>query len=191
MGNRHTRIPYQAPHGQPARDTLRILEDSDGDGQFDRSTAFADNLNFPSVCSLMAMVQSALAFPTFGTSATLTAMANVTKRKNSSVPLIQTRDTQGMINALRRGDDGWIYACHGFNNQSTVAGSDGHQITLISGNTFRFRPDGSRVEIVSLGQVNPFGMDSDDGGNTTQLIATANQSHKLLPAHVIQVWSSA
>ena len=55
-------------------------------------------------------------------------------------PFDTTRDTHGMINALRDGGDGWIYACHGFNNQSQVSGSDGHVVTMNSGNTFRFRP---------------------------------------------------
>ena len=69
-----------------------------------------------------------------------------------------------MINSLRHGADGWIYACHGFNNQSEVTGKDGHTITMKSGNTFRFRPDGSRVEHVTHGQVNPFGMTQDQWG---------------------------
>ncbi len=62
------------------------------------------------------------------------------------------------------GLDGWIYANHGFNNQSKVAGQDGHTVTLISGNVFRFRPDGSRVETLHSGQVNPFGSDEDEFG---------------------------
>ncbi|HLQ46618.1 MAG TPA: hypothetical protein VK137_17880, partial [Planctomycetaceae bacterium] len=54
--------------------------------------------------------------------------------------------------------DGWIYACHGFNNISKVAGKDGHVVEMQSGNTFRFRMDGSRIEHFTHGQVNPFGM---------------------------------
>ncbi|MGB7343624.1 MAG: HEAT repeat domain-containing protein, partial [Pirellulaceae bacterium] len=69
-----------------------------------------------------------------------------------------------MINSLRDVGDGWIYACHGFNNQSEVAGTDGHVVTMHSGNTFRFRPDGSRVENFTHGQVNPFGMTVDEWG---------------------------
>lgn len=156
--------PYQAPPGQPARDTLRILEDSNGDGQFDRSTVFADNLNIP--IGVLPYGDGAICFsiPNIWYLRDTDGDGKCDKREKLIGPFDTTRDTHGMINALRRGDDGWIYACHGFNNQSTVAGTDGHQITLISGNTFRFRPDGSRVEIVSLGQVNPFGMDSDERG---------------------------
>ncbi len=41
---------------------------------------------------------------------------------------------------------------------------DGHSVAMTSGNTLRFRPDGSRVEIVTKGQVNPFGACHDVGG---------------------------
>lgn len=70
-----------------------------------------------------------------------------------------------MINSLRRGQDGWIYACHGFNNQSVVTAADGSRVQLNSGNTFRFREDGSRIEQVTSGQVNPFGVTRDEWGN--------------------------
>ncbi len=80
-------------------------------------------------------------------------------------PFDTSRDTHGMVNALRQGPDGWIYACHGFSNQSSVAGRDGHRVNLTSGNTFRFRPDGSRIEQFTSGQVNPFGMTEDRWGN--------------------------
>ncbi|MGL4422746.1 MAG: DUF7133 domain-containing protein, partial [Gemmataceae bacterium] len=60
--------------------------------------------------------------------------------------------------------DNWIYACHGFANSSIVAGSDGHRVSMNSGHTFRFQADGSRIEVVSRGQVNPFGMTVDTNG---------------------------
>ena len=34
------------------------------------------------------------------------------------------RDTHGMTNAFTWGFDGWVYACHGFSNDSTVQGKD-------------------------------------------------------------------
>ncbi|HEY1186132.1 MAG TPA: PVC-type heme-binding CxxCH protein, partial [Gemmata sp.] len=71
------------------------------------------------------------------------------------------RDTHGMYNSYTLMPDGWVYACHGFNNDSSVKGKDGHEIKMQSGNTFRFRPDGSRLEIWTRGQVNPFGMAVD------------------------------
>jgi putative heme-binding domain-containing protein len=71
------------------------------------------------------------------------------------------RDTHGMYNSFTWMPDGWIYACHGFANESTVTGRDGHTVRMHSGHTFRFRPDGSSIEIFTYGQVNPFGMAID------------------------------
>ncbi|HEV2296079.1 MAG TPA: PVC-type heme-binding CxxCH protein [Tepidisphaeraceae bacterium] len=76
-----------------------------------------------------------------------------------------TRDTHGMASNFRRGFDGWVYACHGFNNVSNVKDQSGNVVHLRSGNTFRMRPDGSRVEAFTIGQINPFGLCFDPLGN--------------------------
>ena len=39
--------PYAAPLGQPGRDTIKILEDTNGDGVYDKLFTFADGLNIP------------------------------------------------------------------------------------------------------------------------------------------------
>jgi len=70
-----------------------------------------------------------------------------------------------MTNSFHRGFDGWLYACHGFKNTSTVTGADGQSITMVSGNTYRMRLDGSHVEQYTWGRVNPFGMSYDAFGN--------------------------
>jgi len=76
-----------------------------------------------------------------------------------------TRDTHGMASNFRRGFDGWVYACHGFNNISDIADKSGNVVHLKSGNTFRMRLDGSHVEAFTIGQINPFGMCMDPLGN--------------------------
>ncbi len=76
-----------------------------------------------------------------------------------------SRDTHGLNNSFRRGFDGWLYACHGFANETTVAGTDGHTIKMSWGSTYRMRLDGSRIEHFTWGQVNPFGMVFDELGN--------------------------
>lgn len=75
-------------------------------------------------------------------------------------------DTHGMCSSFTRGFDGWIYACHGFRNTSKIAKPGGEPIiTLNSGNTLRFKPDGSAIEQITWGQVNPFGMTLDPWGD--------------------------
>src|SRR5207247_481636 len=39
--------PYAAPPDRPGKDSIRVLEDTDGDGRFEKVTTFADGLNIP------------------------------------------------------------------------------------------------------------------------------------------------
>lgn len=72
-----------------------------------------------------------------------------------------TRDTHGMYNSYTLMPDGWVYSCHGFANDSTVKDKSGNEVKMQSGHTFRFKPDGSKLEVWTRGQVNPFGMTVD------------------------------
>lgn len=145
-------------------DAVVILEDTNGDGTADHKTTFADGLNIP--IGVLPYGDGCVCFsiPNLWYLRDTDGDGRCDKREIVLGPFDTTRDTHGMVNALRDGNDGWIYACHGFNNQSTIAGTDGESITLISGNTFRFKADGSRVQQYTHGQVNPFGMTQDDWG---------------------------
>jgi len=157
--------PYAAPLDQPARDTIRILEDTDGDGRADRNTIFADGLNIP--IGLYPYQDGVICYsiPNIWFLRDTDGDDVCDVREKLYGPMGWERDTHGMCNAFTRGFDGWLYSCHGFNNQTTVAGRDGHQITMHSGNTFRMRLDGSRIEHFTHGQVNPFGMTFDETGD--------------------------
>lgn len=156
--------PYPAKQGGTPRDSVKILADTDGDGLADEVTTFADKLNIP--MGILPYGDGCLCFsiPNIWYLRDTDGDGVCDQREIVLGPFDTTRDTHGMINSFRDGGDGWIYACHGFNNQSEVSGSDGHVVTMHSGNTFRFRPDGSRVEHVTFGQVNPFGMTQDEWG---------------------------
>jgi len=155
--------PFPAEPGK-GNDRITILEDTDHDGKADKFSQFSDTLNIPIGV-----------YPLTGGGAVAYSIPNVYRftdnnkdgradEKKSIVGPFQHRDTHGMVNNFMRGYDGWIHACHGFTNQSTVAGADGDSITMISGNTFRFRPDGSRVEHMTHGRINPFGLAYDERG---------------------------
>ena len=156
--------PYPAPPDRAGRDAVSVLHDTDGDGTADRIETFAQELNIP--MGVLPYGDGCLCFsiPNLYYLRDTDGDGKCDVRQIVLGPFDTSRDTHGMINALRRGGDGWIYACHGFNNQSHVTGKDGHAVTMHSGHTFRFRPDGSRVEIVGHGQVNPFGMTRDEWG---------------------------
>lgn len=153
--------PYPAAEGQ-GRDRIVILEDTNRDGSFDQHTVFADNLNIP--IGILPMGDDCLVFdiPYISRFFDTDGDGVCDQRQRILGPFDCSRDTHGMNNSFIQGFDGWVYACHGFANRSMVAGADGHRVTMNSGNVYRFRPDGSRIEHVSYGQVNPYGMACDD-----------------------------
>jgi putative heme-binding domain-containing protein len=157
--------PFPAKEGERASDSIIILEDRDRNGHFEGKTLFASDLNIP--IAVLPVSEGAICFsiPNIWMLRDLDKDGRCDEREILYGPFDTTRDTHGMVNSFRDGGDGWIYACHGFNNQSKVAGKDGHQVTMTSGNTFRFRIDGSRIELFTQGQVNPFGMTRDSWGN--------------------------
>jgi putative heme-binding domain-containing protein len=162
-------VEYPFPNltGTP-RDTIKVLEDFGPDGRARKVTTFADGLNIPiGVLPLpAARPQQALVY----------SIPRIWRmrddrgagRADSREPLYGTygfKDTHGMTSAFTLGFDGWVYACHGFANTSTITARDGSSVTMTSGNTYRMRPDGSRVEWFTHGQVNPFGLCLDPLGN--------------------------
>ncbi len=157
--------PYPAKDPTKARDKILILEDTNKDGSADKVTTFAEGLNIP--MGLLPMHDGVIAFniPNIIYFRDTNGDDRADQQEILLGPFDTTRDTHGMINAMRIGGDGWIYACHGFNNQSEVTDRSGHTIQMHSGNTFRFTPDGQHAEIYSRGQVNPFGMTRDEWGN--------------------------
>lgn len=161
--------PWAAPLDKPGRDSVKILHDTDGDGKADVIKTFADGLNIPIGIypypsrkdeATGKTIQGAIVYsiPYIWDLRDTDGDDICDERIKLYGPFGYERDTHGMCNAFRRGFDGWIYACHGFNNISKVAGKDGHVVEMSSGNTFRFRMDGSRIEHFTHGQVNPFGM---------------------------------
>lgn len=154
--------PFPSAPGK-GKDKLTILEDTDKDGKADKFTTFSDTLNIP--IGILPMNDGAVVYsiPNIYKYTDADGDGKVDGQKKLLGPF-KTKDTHGMINNLVRGYDGWIHSCHGFTNRDTVAGTDGDSISMISGNTFRFRPDGSRVEHTTDGRINPFGLVYDEMG---------------------------
>ncbi len=157
--------PFPSSPQEVGRDSIVVLEDKDHDGSFESKTLFADNLNIP--IGIVNYLDGVIAFsiPNIWWLRDTDGDGKCDKREVLYGPFDTSRDTHGMINSMRLGEDGWVYACHGYNNISKVSGRDGQGIEMSSGNVFRFRPDGSRIEVFTNGQVNPFGMDHDEFGN--------------------------
>ncbi len=174
--------PYPAKPGTKARDRVVILDDFAPDGRARKATNFVEGLNIPIGVMPLGRGDSALvhSIPAIRrhTDTNGDGKADKSEEVYTSYGF---RDTHGMTNAFTWGFDGWIYACHGFNNDSTVKGSDGRPIVMQSGNVYRLKADGSTVEHITHGQVNPFGLCFDPAGNLYSTDCHTRPIYLLLP----------
>lgn len=155
--------PFPSPAGVKSTDRLTIVEDTDNDGKADKFTVVSDTMNIP--IGILPTAGGAISFSVpYVYKLTDDDHDDDPENKRIMFGPFGYQDTHGMCSNFIRGYDGWVHACHGFTNKSVFAGADGDSITLISGNTFRFKMDGSRVEQLTFGQVNPFGLVFDKYG---------------------------
>jgi putative heme-binding domain-containing protein len=157
--------PFPAKDPSKTRDTIKILEDFGPDGRARKISTTVTNLNIPIglyptydgvICHSIPKIWKCTDADKDG----------VCEKREPLYGDIGTRDTHGQTSAFTPGLDGWWYACHGFANDSTLkSATTDSVIKMHSGNTYRFRPDGSKIEYYSHGQVNPFGLCFDPLGN--------------------------
>jgi len=164
--------PKKAPvPPEKATDSVRVLSDFGPDGRARKVEVFADGLNIPIGVQPLPRQPGAK-----GDSAIVFSIPKIWRftdsdgdgRADLREPLYGDfgfRDTHGMSSNYLYWVDGWIYGCHGFANHSVVKDGSGNVTEMNSGNTYRFRPDGSCFEIYTHGQTNPFGLTVDDWGN--------------------------
>jgi putative heme-binding domain-containing protein len=158
--------PYPARPGTKPRDSVKVLSDFQPDGRAGRIDTFADGLSIP--IGVLPLPSGREAFVHNFPNIYLMRDTDGDGRADVRQAVYGTfgnRDTHGMTNAFTWGFDGWVYACHGYTNDSKVQGTDRRPISMNSGNTYRFRPDGSHAEYFTHGQVNPFGLAFDPLGN--------------------------
>jgi putative heme-binding domain-containing protein len=172
--------PFAGPVDKPGRDKIMVLSDFDASGRARKVATFAEALNIP--IGLLPYKDGVIAF----------SIPNIyyfqdtnSDGKADTKELILGRfgfdkDVHGLTSNFRRGYDGWIYADHGYNNESTLTAKDGSTITMQSGNCYRFRPDGSCVEQHSHGQVNPFGLMFDALGDLWSADCHSSPVYQLL-----------
>ena len=170
------------------RDTVRILSDFDpATGRARKVTLFADGLNIPiGVLPLPrtpgAKGDSALVY-------SIPAIWRLTDTDGDGRADVREKlydgfgfkDTHGMSSSYWLWLDGWVYGTHGFANASEVTDRRGRVTRLTSGNTYRFRPDGSAFELVVHGQTNPFGLAFDARGDLYTADSHSKPVYLLVP----------
>jgi putative heme-binding domain-containing protein len=162
--------PFPKEGEAQGRDTIKMLTDTDGDGRPDKVTTAVDGLNIPiGVLPLAGPTGAGRTTLGYGIPSirrfTDTDGDGLADKNELLYETFGFKDTHGMASSFTWWLDGWVYACHGFANESKVAGQDGQAVVMQSGNSYRFKTDGSHIEYFTRGQVNPFGMVFDHLGN--------------------------
>jgi len=162
-------IEYPWPAKGKARDRITVFTDINKDGRAGSRHFFASDLNIPIGVLPLKGGKEAIAWsiPNIW-KYTDTDDDGVADKREVLFGPFDFADTHGNQNAFRYHIDGWVYANHGFRNNSVNVKATGEGpvvIAMNSGNTYRFRPDGSAIELWSAGQVNPYGLTFDPWGN--------------------------
>ncbi len=155
--------PARPENGKP-RDAVKVIEIDPSSGRATKVTTFADGMNIPAGVYPYKGGAIAFSIPNIYHLQDTDGDGVADKRDVLYGPFDTTRDTHGMTNSFTRGYDGYLYATHGFNNQSRVTAKDGSRLEMNSGNVYRMTLDGRHVDHISVGPVNPFGLAFDSTG---------------------------
>ena len=167
-------------------DTISILSDTNGDGVMDRKHVFADKLEL--VTGFVFYRRGVIA----ATSPDIWYLEDtngdqIADRRTRLYTGLGTADTHAVINNLRWGLDGWIYATHGY-SVGTVTSPDGAKSFGRDGSgVVRFKPDGSAFEQFSSRGGNTWGLDITWDGQVfwTQPTSGTVFFHTVLPESVL------
>lgn len=132
---------------------VRILEDTDGDGRYDKAALFAEGLNFPNgiLCWRGGCLVTAAPDVLFLQDTQGTGRADVRRKLLTG---FQEGNQQLRVNGLRWGLDGWVYCANGghhVNYGKDIAITStltGEKIALGS-RDFRFKPDTGEFDPLS------------------------------------------
>ena len=140
---------------------VRFLEDSNGDGRYDRQTTFLDGLGFPT--GVMPWRQGVLVAcaPDIFFAEDRDGDGRADHREVLFTGFGQGNQ-QHRLNGFELGLDGWIYGANG-DSDGRVRSVKTGKTTSISGRDFRFRPDTGEFEAES-GRTQ-FGRHRDDWGH--------------------------
>ncbi len=154
------RAQQPEPLGRPNAGVIRLLEDTTGDGRFDRSVVFAKDISWPtSVCCYDGGVF--VIAPPHLYYLSDTDGDDVADVRDIRLTGFSRANVQGLANNLKWGLDGRIYASAGTNGGDLARGDT--TLGNLRNRDFCFDPRTLEVEFLTGGR--QFGHSFDDWGN--------------------------
>jgi putative membrane-bound dehydrogenase-like protein len=155
--------PDWKPEGN---DRIVILEDTDGDGKFDKKTLFYDKLNNVSG------IEIGFGGVWVGSNPNLFFIADKNGDDKPDGPPEVVLDGWGhedmheILNSFAWGPDGWLYGTQGVFTQSNVGkpGAPDSERTRLNCCVWRLHPQTRKFEVFAHGTSNPWGVDWNDYG---------------------------
>ncbi len=175
--------------GQPKRraeDRISILSDTNGDGIMDTKKVFAQDLEL--ITSFVLYRNGAIA----ATSPDIwfledTTGDGVADKRTKLYTGLGIRDTHAVINNLRWGHDGWIYATHGYSTGDVTSPDGQIKFGRDGSGVVRFKPDGSAFEQFNSRNGNTWGLDITWDGQVfwTQPTSGTVFFHSVVPESIL------
>lgn len=169
------------PNGE-GNDSVKICEDTDGDGKADKFTVFADKLNLATALVFVngGILVSEARHMLFLKDTDGDDKADV---RQAILPGWGTGDTHAMQSNLGRGFDNWLYGAVGYSNfRGNVGGKD----QQFGQGVFRFKADGSALEFLHQYNNNTWGFGLNAEGDVFGSTANGHPTfYGYLPAHIL------
>ncbi len=157
---------------------IRFLEDSNGDGRYDKSTLFLENINFPN--GILAWRDGVLVT---GAPDIIYAEDTDGDGRADLQRVLYTGFSEGnqqlRVNGLRWGLDNWVHCANGLESRGEVKSTTTGATADMSGRDVRIRPDDGRLDAVE-GR-SQFGRIRDAWGNWFGLNNSYPIWHYVLP----------
>ena len=155
--------PHIKP-GQTQSDKIVVLEDTDKDGKADKSTTFYEGLLIPTGI----LPGDGGAYVANSTELLFMKDTDGDGRADETKVLLSgfgTEDTHHILHSIKRGPDGCLYFAQSVYIHSRIETPYGVRELRGSG-WWQYRPETGRLEVYSMGQVNPWGLVWDRWGQT-------------------------
>lgn len=161
----YDQVPEPPPRGVRGLDKITIHEDTDADGTFDKHKTFVDGLNIATACvkgrgGVWVLNPPYLLFYPDQNDDDVPDGDPVVHLEGFGL-----EDTHSVVNSLRWGPDGWLYAAQGSTVTANVRRPGATNAVYSQGqNIWRYHPEKHSYEIFSEGGGNAFGVEFDDRG---------------------------